>query len=163
MLRWVVAGLAAVPLMSVLYMLIVAGGNGSGLELFTQLPPAGLEAAAASAMRSSGPSSRSALPRHHASRSASSPASYLGIIPPDSRIAAWARLPRQVLTGFPSILAGVFVYARLVLAMGTYSALAGGMALAVLMLPTVTLTAERAMRMVPQAHEGRRLRHGLHP
>ena len=38
----------------------------------------------------------------------------------------------------------------MVLAMGTYSALAGGVALAVLMLPTVILTAEEAMRMVPQ-------------
>ena len=55
-----------------------------------------------------------------------------------------------MLTGFPSILAGVFVYAAIVLAMGTYSALAGGVALAVLMLPTVILTAEDAMRMVPQ-------------
>jgi len=34
--------------------------------------------------------------------------------------------------------------------MGSYSALAGGIALAVLMLPTVTLTAEGAMSMVPQ-------------
>ena len=55
-----------------------------------------------------------------------------------------------MLTGFPSILAGVFIYAAVVLAMGTYSALAGGVALAVLMLPTVILTAEEAMRMVPQ-------------
>ena len=55
-----------------------------------------------------------------------------------------------MLTGFPSILAGVFVYAWLVLAMGTYSAIAGGVALAVLMLPTVMLTAEQSVRMVPQ-------------
>ncbi len=55
-----------------------------------------------------------------------------------------------MLTGFPSILAGVFIYAAIVLAMGTYSALAGGVALSVLMLPTVILTAEDAMRMVPQ-------------
>ena len=68
-----------------------------------------------------------------------------------------------MLTGFPSILAGVFAYAAVVLLMGTYSALAGGIALAVLMLPTVVLTAEEAMKMVPQQDEGRRLRHGLHP
>ena len=55
-----------------------------------------------------------------------------------------------MLTGFPSILAGVFVYAAVVLLMGSYSALAGGVALAILMLPTVTLTAEGAMHMVPQ-------------
>ena len=34
--------------------------------------------------------------------------------------------------------------------MGTYSALAGGIALAILMLPTVVLTAEEAMKMVPR-------------
>ena len=47
-----------------------------------------------------------------------------------------------MLTGFPSILAGVFGFAILVLTFGTYSAMAGGVALAVLMLPTVILTAD---------------------
>ena len=69
---------------------------------------------------------------------------------PDGRLAKLTRFLAKVLTGFPSILAGVFVYAAVVLAMGGYSALAGGVALAVLMLPTVTLTAEGAMSMVPQ-------------
>jgi phosphate transport system permease protein len=55
-----------------------------------------------------------------------------------------------VLTGFPSILAGVFAYGAVVLLMGTYSAIAGGIALSVLMVPTVVLTAEEAMKMVPQ-------------
>ena len=75
---------------------------------------------------------------------------YLAEIGADTRLAAAARFLAKVLTGFPSILAGVFIYAAIVLAMGTYSALAGGVALAVLMLPTVILTAEEAMRMVPQ-------------
>jgi len=44
----------------------------------------------------------------------------------------------------------VFVYAVLVVTMKTYSALAGGVALAVLMLPTVVLAAEQAMMMVPK-------------
>ena len=48
------------------------------------------------------------------------------------------------------------------LATGAYSALAGGVALAVLMLPTVMLTAEEAIRMVPRENEGCRHRHGLH-
>jgi phosphate transport system permease protein len=54
-----------------------------------------------------------------------------------------------VLTGFPSILAGVFVYAVLVMNFG-YSRWAGGVALAVLMLPTVVLAAEEAIKQVPQ-------------
>ena len=55
----------------------------------------------------------------------------------------------KVLTGFPSILAGVFAYGAVVLLTGGFSALAGGIALSILMLPTVMLTAEEAIRMVP--------------
>src|SRR5262249_44882013 len=55
----------------------------------------------------------------------------------------------KLLTGLPSILAGVFAYGAVVLTTGTFSAPAGGVALAVLMLPTVLLTAEEAIRMVP--------------
>jgi phosphate transport system permease protein len=54
-----------------------------------------------------------------------------------------------VLSGLPSVLAGLFAYAAVVLATGQYSAPAGGVALAILMLPTVLLTAEQAIKMVP--------------
>ena len=57
---------------------------------------------------------------------------------------------RKVLTGFPSILAGVFAYGAVVLITGGFSAVAGGIALSILMLPTVMLTAEEAIRMVPR-------------
>ena len=40
---WAMALIAAVPLVSVLYMLIMKGGSRLGLELFTELPPAGFE------------------------------------------------------------------------------------------------------------------------
>ncbi len=63
---------------------------------------------------------------------------------------ASVRFCAKVLTGFPSILAGVFVYGILVATTGTPSAVAGGVALAVLMLPTIMLTAEEAIRMVPK-------------
>ena len=75
---------------------------------------------------------------------------YLAILDPDSRLAHSVRFLSKTLTGFPSILAGVFIYAALVVSMKTYSALAGGVALAVLMLPTVVLAAEQAMMMVPK-------------
>ncbi|MCA9111651.1 MAG: ABC transporter permease subunit, partial [Planctomycetaceae bacterium] len=51
---------------------------------------------------------------------------------------------------FPSILAGVFAYASVVLVTGTYSAPAGGIALSIQMLPIVMLTAEEAMKSVPR-------------
>src|SRR5262249_56174369 len=50
----------------------------------------------------------------------------------------------------PSVLAGLFAFGAVVLLTGQYSAPAGGIALAILMLPTVMLTAEQALKMVPQ-------------
>src|SRR5262249_34664365 len=68
---------------------------------------------------------------------------------PESKIAAAVRFCPKTLTGLPSILAGVFAYATVVLLTGTYSAPPGGAALALLMLPTVMLTPEEALNTVP--------------
>jgi len=147
---WLVAAVGAVPLLSVVYMLIVKGGARLSLELFTELPPAGFEQGGGIGNAIQGTLVTVAIAAVIAIPIAVLAAIYLAEFRPDSRIAALARFLSKVLTGFPSILAGVFVYAAVVLLMGSYSALAGGVALAVLMLPTVTLTAEGAMRMVPQ-------------
>ncbi|MGO9673919.1 MAG: phosphate ABC transporter permease PstA [Methylocella sp.] len=147
---WLVAALGAVPLFSVLYMLIVKGGARLGAELFTELPPAGFEVGGGIGNAVQGTLATVAIASAISIPIALLAAVYLAEFRPDSKIAATARFLSKVLTGFPSILAGVFVYAAVVLLMGSYSALAGGIALAVLMLPTVTLTAEGAMRMVPQ-------------
>ena len=57
----------------------------------------------------------------------------------------------DVMSGLPSIVAGLFVYALVVVPMHRFSALAGGLALAVLMLPTVMRTTEELLRLVPDA------------
>ena len=72
------------------------------------------------------------------------------------------RFGAKVLSGFPSILAGVFAYGAVVLVTGGFSAVAGGIALALLMLPTVMLTAEDAIRMVPGQGPRSGHRHGGH-
>ncbi len=149
-LLWGLAVLASVPLFSVLYMLIVRGGGRLGLALFTELPPAGLEPGGGFGNAILGTVVMVALAALLSVPFGILGGVLLGVIAPHSRVADATRFIAKVLTGFPSILAGVFVYAWLVLAMGTYSALAGGVALAVLMLPTVMLTAEQAVRMVPQ-------------
>jgi phosphate transport system permease protein len=66
-----------------------------------------------------------------------------------TRIATSVRFAAKVLTGMPSILAGVFAYATVVVTTGSFSALAGAVAMAVLMVPTVMLTSEQALRGVP--------------
>ena len=74
---------------------------------------------------------------------------FLAEVGPDTQLAKVVRFGAKVLSGFPSILAGVFAYGAVVLVMGGFSAWAGGIALSILMLPTVILTAEDAIRMVP--------------
>ncbi len=51
----------------------------------------------------------------------------------------------------PSITVGIFVYSLVVLRAKHFSALAGGLALAVLMLPTVTRTTEELLKLVPES------------
>ncbi|GAC1446593.1 MAG: phosphate ABC transporter permease PstA [Pyrinomonadaceae bacterium] len=53
------------------------------------------------------------------------------------------------LTGVPSIIVGVFIYTVIVLPMHHYSAFAGGVALAVIMIPIVARTTEEILRLVP--------------
>jgi len=50
----------------------------------------------------------------------------------------------------PSIVIGIFVYAILVVPMGGFSGLAGGVSLALIMLPVVTRTSEEMLKLVPQ-------------
>ncbi len=65
------------------------------------------------------------------------------------RLSWIVRLLSDTLSGVPSIIVGVFVYTLLVLTFKQFSAIAGGVALGILMLPTVARTTEDMMRMVP--------------
>ncbi|WP_210240217.1 phosphate ABC transporter permease PstA [Amaricoccus solimangrovi] len=149
-LLWIVALLASVPLFSVLYMLITRGGARLGWEAITALPPAGLEMGGGFGNAIVGTVVMVGIGALISVPLGVLGGLLLGAIAPSSRMSDAVRFVAKVLTGFPSILAGVFVYAWLVLGMGTYSAFAGGVALAVRMIPTVMLTAEQAVRMVPQ-------------
>lgn len=59
------------------------------------------------------------------------------------------RFVASILTGVPSIVVGIFAYAVIVSITKQFSAIAGGFALAVLMLPVVVLTTEEALKLVP--------------
>ena len=152
-LTWIAAILASVPLLSVIYMLLMRGGSrlfgADFVEVLTALPPAGFEMGGGI-----GPAIVGTLIMVAIAALISVPfgilaAIYLAMLGPTSKVATTSRFLAKVLTGFPSILAGVFVDAVLVISFG-YSALAGGVALAVLMLPTVVLAAEEAIKQVPQ-------------
>jgi phosphate transport system permease protein len=74
---------------------------------------------------------------------------YLSEFGQNSSTASSLRFIIKVLTGVPSIIAGVFAYGVLVLSTKTFSALSGGVALSVLTLPIIILSCEEALRLVP--------------
>jgi phosphate transport system permease protein len=145
----VLAILAAVPLFSVLLMLIVRGGARLRPALLVGLPPA-----AGMAGGGIGNAILGSLLVVLIAALISIPVGvvsgvYLAEINPEGRLASVVRFSGKLLTGLPSILAGVFAYTTVVLATGRFSPLAGGIALALLMMPTIMLTTEESIRAVP--------------
>jgi len=66
-----------------------------------------------------------------------------------SKSARLIRFCAKILSGLPSILAGVFIFGVLVATTKTFSVLAGGLALGILMLPIIILATEEALLRVP--------------
>ncbi len=70
---------------------------------------------------------------------------------PNSRLGHATRLLADVMNGMPSIVMGLFAYTIIVLPMRHFSALSGGVALGVMLIPTVMRTTEEIVRLVPQS------------
>jgi phosphate transport system permease protein len=68
---------------------------------------------------------------------------------PNTLLGMAVRFSTDVLSGVPSIIIGLFLYAVAVKVQGHFSALAGGIALAILMLPTIIRTTEEMLKLVP--------------
>lgn len=140
---------ALLPLFSVLYMLVVRGSPLLSLGLFSELTPgAGMDSGGI------GNAILGTVVVVTLAATLSLPlglfaAIYLAEYGAGSRLSVVVRFAGKVLSGMPSILAGVFAYAIAVSALGSFSAFAGGVALAILIVPTVMLTAEEALRLVP--------------
>ncbi|MGC4093613.1 MAG: phosphate ABC transporter permease PstA [Polyangiaceae bacterium] len=149
LLAFALSAIALFPLFSVLYMLLVRGGSMLSAELFTELVPGagmdggGIGNAIVGTLVVVAIASTMSLPLGLLA------AVYLAEYGGESKLAVAVRFAGKVLTGMPSILAGVFAYATVVATTGSFSALAGGVAMGVLMVPTVMLTAEQALRSVP--------------
>jgi phosphate transport system permease protein len=69
----------------------------------------------------------------------------------DRRLPWVVRFIADVLNGVPSIVVGIFAYTVVVLPMRRFSALAGGLALAFILIPIVLRTTEEMVRLVPNA------------
>jgi phosphate transport system permease protein len=79
---------------------------------------------------------------------------YLAEYDPNSKLNRAVKFLNTVLTGVPSIVVGIFTYDAVVLTSKkifdfSYSSLAGGISLAILMLPIIALTTEEVLKLVP--------------
>ncbi|MDO8689647.1 MAG: phosphate ABC transporter permease PstA [Dehalococcoidia bacterium] len=69
----------------------------------------------------------------------------------DNALGTAVRFVTDIFTGIPTIAIGIFVYTLVVLPMRSFSALAGGIALGIIIIPTVTRTTEEMLRLVPHS------------
>jgi len=140
---------ALLPLFSVLFLLVKRGVAGLTLTAFTTLPPAAMSTGGGFGNALVGTLVIVAIATFLSVPVGLFAAIYITEFAPDSQTAKAVRFAAKVLTGLPSILAGVFAFATVVVVTGGFSAPAGGVALALLMVPTILLTAEEAIKRVP--------------
>ncbi len=67
------------------------------------------------------------------------------------RLASLTRLCVETLQGIPSIVIGIIVYIWLVVTMGSFSALSGGVALGLMMLPVIITATEETLKLIPES------------
>src|SRR5215218_9206384 len=67
----------------------------------------------------------------------------------NSKLAYWSRLAVDVMQGTPSIVVGIVIYFWVVKPSGTFSAISGSIALALLMLPIIIRSTEETLRLLP--------------
>lgn len=144
------AVIALIPLGSVLYYVTSRGIGGINLDFFTELPKPVGEAGGGMANAIVGTLKLVFL----ACAFGIPPGVLAGVYLAEfghSRFGKLVRFSADVMSGVPSITIGIFVYSLVVLQTKQFSALAGGIALGVLMLPTVTRTTEELLKLVPES------------
>jgi phosphate transport system permease protein len=140
-----------VPLVAILVYLIYMGASSLNLAFFTHIPaPVGETGGGmANAMVGSGVilgvASLLGIPVGIGA------GVYLAEFGRGSLLAAAIRFTADVLNGVPSIVMGISIYSLIVMQQKHFSAFAGGVALAVMMVPTITRTTEEMLATVPHA------------
>lgn len=140
-----------IPLIAVLFFVFIQGFSRLNFDLFTQLPPppglseGGLANAIIGTLVVVGIAVILAVPIGVLA------AVYLSEFSNNNQFATSIRFATNVLSGVPSIIAGIFAFGLLVSSgIVGFSAIAGGVSLAVLMLPTIIRTTDEALKIVPQ-------------
>ena len=154
----IVSGLAVLatifviaPLIAILFYLLKQGVTSLNWDFFTKIPvPAG-ESGGGMANAIIGSGVILALASLIGIPVGIGAGIYLAEYAGSTRMGNLVRFTADVLNGVPSIVMGIAIYALIVLPQKHFSALAGGVVLGIMMVPTVTRTTEEMLRMVPHA------------
>jgi len=140
-----------IPLIAILFYLIYKGASSLNVAFFTHIPaPVGESGGGmANSIVGSGiillVASLMGIPIGIAA------GVYLAEFGQGKMLATAVRFTADVLNGVPSIVMGISIYSLIVIQQKHFSALAGGVALAIMMIPTVTRTTEEMLATVPHA------------
>jgi phosphate transport system permease protein len=139
---------ALVPLALILFFVVVQGLQALNLDFFTQVPRPVGEPGGGMANAIVGTLILTALGSLLAGPIGIMSGIYMSEYA-GSRFAAATRFAADTLNGVPSIVIGVFVYGLAVLPFKQFSALAGGIALGIMMIPIIARTTEELLLLIP--------------
>jgi phosphate transport system permease protein len=143
--------LVVAPLVAIFIYLVYKGASSLNLDFFTKLPKpvgesgGGMANAIVGSAILLGVSSAIGIPMGIAG------GIFLAEYGRGTKLANAVRFTADVLNGVPSIVMGIAIYALIVYRQGHFSALSGGIALGIMMIPTVCRTTEEMLLMVPNS------------
>jgi len=139
------------PLVAIFAYLVYKGASSLNLAFFTQIPkPVGV-AGGGMANAIAGSAILLAVASALGVPIGIGGGIYLAEFGRGTRLANAVRFTADVLNGVPSIVMGLAIYALIVVPQKHFSALSGGVALGIMMIPTVCRTTEEMLMMVPHA------------
>jgi phosphate transport system permease protein len=143
--------LVVAPLVAIFIYLIYKGASSLSLSFFTDIPKPVGEAGGGMANAILGSAILLAAGSLIGIPVGIAGGVYLAEFGRGTRLANAVRFTADVLNGVPSIVMGIAIYSLIVVPQGHFSALSGGVALGIMMIPTVCRTTEEMLLMVPNA------------
>ncbi len=143
--------LVIAPLVAILVYLLYKGASSLNLDFFTKIPAPVGEPGGGMANSIVGSAIVLALSSVMGIPVGIAAGVYLAEFGQGKMLANAVRFTADVLNGVPSIVMGISIYSLIVMQQKHFSAFAGGVALAVMMVPTITRTTEEMLSTVPHA------------
>ncbi len=142
--------IALIPLVAIIINVLIKGAGRLDLEVFTELPPPPLVQGGGMRNAFFGTLITLLIGALLSVPLGILTAIYTVEFGQGKKAAAIVRFCTNILSGVPSIIAGLFAYGIVVLTTGNFSAIAGGVALSVLMVPIVIRTVEEGLKSIPR-------------